>query len=192
MKNLIILCLSAFIALNLVACKGSTAINDVVVANDYVKNTSSYQKRGAAISLESSQVNIASSGVQYIINLNLNSKYSSGEMQVSLNTSEGLYIVKGTKELTQTLTKGNIPLSYVVTASEDGRYYIYANVNIESNGVKSFRSLTLIVQVGGAQTNARLSTSSAQKQSSKVREVTGPETIFGDVVPMKAKEEVIQ
>lgn len=192
MKKLILLCLSVFIVISVAGCKDSVNLNNIIEANDYVKNTSSYQKQGAAIFLENSQVNIDSSGVQYAIDLNLNSKYSSGEMQVNVSTSEGLYIVKGSSDVIQTLTQGNIPLSYVVTASEDGRYYIYANVKIESNGVKSFRSLTLIVQVGGTQTNARLSISSAQKQSSKVREVAGPETIFGDVVPMKAKEEVIQ
>jgi len=187
MKKLILFCLSTAVAVSIVGCKGSTNINDIVVANSYVKNKSFYQKQGAAVSLVNSQVNIATSGVQYAIDLTIDSQYSSGNMQVNVSASDGLYIMDGSTEITQTLTKGNITLPYVVTASEEGRYYIYANIQTESNGVKSFRALTLIVQVGETKAEMKALLKQNPKQVNDESERT-----FGDVVPMKAKEEVIQ
>lgn len=186
MKKLIVLCFSAFVAVSISGCKGSASLNETVVANDYVKNTSSYQKQGSAVSLVSSQVNIASSGVQYAIDLTIDSQYSSGDIQVSVSTSEGLYIMDGSTNITQSLTKGSITLPYVVTASEVGRYYIYANVQTENNGVKSFRALTLIVQVG----EDKVEVKSLLKQNAK--QTSDSIKTFGDVVPMTADEEIIQ
>lgn len=179
MNKLIILCFSVLVAVGVSGCKGSANLNEVVVANNYVKNTSSYQKQGSAVSLVNSQVNIATSGVQYAVDLVIDSQYSSGDMQVNISTSKGLYIMDGSTEISQSLTKGSITLPYIVTASEVGRYYIYANIQTESNGVKSFRSLTLIVQVGEDTTLQTKASDSTVKT-------------FGDVVPMTASEEIIQ
>lgn len=187
MKKLMLLCLSAVVAVSIAGCKGSATLNDVVVANDYVKNVSPYQKQGSAVSLVSSQVNIAASGVQYAIDLTIDSQYSSGDMQVNITTSEGLYIINGSTDVAQSLIKGNITLPFVVTASEEGRYYIYANVQTESNGVKSFRALTLIVQVGETKAETKVLLKQNPKQVNDESE-----KIFGDVVPMKADEEIIQ
>lgn len=134
------------IALCVSACgqEGAT----VRTANDYVKSVVEYKKPGADISLNDQQVNLQVSGVQYAINIDLNSGYDSGQLTLSVVASDGLYIVGGDVAPVVALGSGIISLPYTVIAAEDGRYYLYLNASVEKNGVVSGRALTLIVQVG--------------------------------------------
>jgi hypothetical protein len=150
----------------------------VYVANDYVKAVEIHRKPGAKVSLDNRQVNLAVSGAQYAINVDINSAYDSGQMTLVVTGSEGLFIVGGDVNPTMALSKGVMTLPYTVIASEDGRYYLHLNATVEKNGVIAVRALTLIVQVGDE--SKALSTASQKANNGS----TG-------VVSMTAKEEII-
>jgi len=177
----------SFLLVGLVGCQGTTNSTVVKVANQYVKSQPTYQKPGAAISLVNSKVNIADVNVSYAIDLTINSGYNSGDLELSVFTSDGLELVDGETEVAQTLSRGEIVFPYTVSAAEEGRYYLYANAKVtDSLGTKSFRALTLIVEVGEG--SGYTKESSIQEKNSK----TTTETLtFGEPVPMSMQEEII-
>jgi len=126
----------SFVLLSLLGCQGP--IHPIKVdASDYVKNKPHYQDPGAAFSLVNSQVNLSDSGVEYAIDLEIYSGYQSGELTLSVSTSKGLELVDGETVIEQA-------------------YYLYANAEVkDSNGRMSFRSLTLIIQVGESTTTTK-------------------------------------
>ena len=164
------------IALCVSACGQERAT--VRTANDYVKSVAVYAKPGASISLSDQQVNLGVSGVQYAINIDLNSAYDSGQLTLSVAASDGLYIVGGDVAPVIALGSGIISLPYTVIAAEEGRYYIYLNVSVEKGGVVTGRALTFIVQVGD---ESKSISAAAQKSSANT----------SGVVSMPAKEVII-
>lgn len=190
MKKLTKLYTGLLFVTSIVGCNSASSINETVLATHYDKNTVSYQKQGAAVSLVNRQVNLDAAGVQYEVDLAINSKYSSGNMTVSIKSSEGLYIVGSQTDVEETLIKGSISIPLTVTASESGRYYLYAVVNAESNGVKRSRALTLIVQVGDQAKAAVDKLINGSKIS--LKENSESIKTFGDPVSLKADEEIIQ
>ena len=100
---------------SIVGCNSASSINETVLATHYDKNTVSYQKQGAAVSLVNRQVNLDAAGVKYEVDLAINSKYSSGNMTVSIKSSEGLYIVGSQTDVEETLIKGSISSPLTVT-----------------------------------------------------------------------------
>jgi len=176
-----------FLMFGLVGCQGSANSSVVKVANQYVKSQPTYQKPGAAISLVNSKVNIADVNVSYAIDLTINSGYSSGDLELSVFTSDGLELVDGETEVVQTLSKGEIVFPYTVSAAEEGRYYLYANAKVtDSLGKKSFRALTLIVEVGG-DVGYTKKTSVQEKN----KQATSETLTFGEPVAMPMQEEII-
>lgn len=177
MKSLMIICVVAS-ALALMGCKGSE--QSVHVAKNYTKQPVAYQKPGAAIALSDSLVKLEVEGAPYSINIDINSQYSNGDMELSVSTSDGLYITSGDENPTVALSKGVIAFPYTITAIERGRFYIYINAVIEADGNKEARALTFIVQVG--EENKAATDSPAQKSESN-KDL---------VIPMQAKEEIIR
>lgn len=190
MKKLTKLGVSFLITGSLVACNSASNITETILATNYEKNTVTYQKPGAAVSLVNSQVNLDAAGVQYEIDFTINSRYSSGDMSVSVKSSDGLYIVGGDSVVKETLINGDISFPYTVTATESGRYYLYAVVSVESNGVKRSRALTLIVQVGEEgeiNVSKKVNSNKVTQKRSESQEKT-----FGEPVGLKADEVIIQ
>ncbi len=178
MKVLIKYSFIAFITMGLLACKHELS-QPVVVADDYVQQSSRHTKSGAAVSLVSSQVNLAVSGVEYAVDIDLNSQYASGSMELSVSTSDGLYIMSGHTNATLALTQGTISNPYRLIASETGRYYVYLNIKAQSGGQTSTRALTFIVQVGEVVSDT---------SSSSLKKATSSED---SVITLPAQEEII-
>lgn len=177
----------SFLLIGLVGCQGATNSAVVKVANQYVKSQPTYQKPGAAVSLVNSKVNISDVNTSYAINLTINSGYNSGDLELSVFTSEGLELVDGETEVVEILSRGEMVFPYTVNAAEEGRYYLYANAKVtDSLGTKSFRALTLIVEVGEG--SGYTKESSVQEKSSKTTTKT---LTFGKPVPMSMEEEII-
>ena len=190
MKTMTKLCFSGLLVATLASCQADSNVNNVVTADSYTKNVPmAHGKPGASVSLVNSKVNLANAGVQYSINLGIDSRYSSGKMEVEVSSSEGLQIVSGNTHIQETLTKGAITFPYEVTATENGRYYLYAVVKTESNGVKSFRALTMIVQVGEQGETKKTETN---KKTPNKKDVTNKDKTFGAPILSKADEEIIQ
>jgi len=190
MKYFLMLCLSIFTLINVTACQGSLSGDEVVIADNYVKYKRQYQKQGAALHLVNSQVNIVTAGVQYAIDLDIKSRYNSGNITLSVSASEGLYIVDGNINTERSLSKGSMSFPYVIIASEAGRYYIRAKAKVEEdNGKESFRALTMIVQVG-EETSYEENTNTFQKNNANTIESTDT-TIFEAPVSMPAEERII-
>lgn len=189
MKKLTMLCLSGLVAVAVSGCQSESTVSNVISADSYTKNVVGYQKQGAAVSLVNSKVSLANAGVQYSIDLAINSKYNSGEMEVTVTSSEGLNIISGTTAIKETLIKGEMTFPFEVTAEEDGRYYLYAAVKTQSNGKTSARALTLIVQVGEQEKTSK-GTPAKTKKGKQVE--NADETTFGEPVLSPASEEIIQ
>jgi hypothetical protein len=179
MKNLVILCLAVLVCFGAIACNNEVRQQKVLVADDYIKQKPRYLKPGADIRLVNSQVNLAVAGVQYAVDIKVDSGYVNGDMALSVSASDGLYIVGGDINATKVLVEGVVNNVYQVMATEAGRYYIYVNVNVQSGGQVSNRSLTFIVQVGEEDKDATAET--LQKVSPAA----------GGVISMPAKEEVL-
>jgi len=190
MKKLTILCLSGLVAMAVSGCQSESTVSNVISTASYTKNTTTYQKQGSAVSLVNSKVTLAEAGVQYSIDLAINSKYSSGEMTATVSSSDGLSIVSGTTDINATLSKGNMTFPFEVIATEAGRYYVYAVVTTQSNGMKSSRALTLIVQVGEEEKSSKSTPVKTKKGS--VKQTGDSETTFGAPVVLPANEEIIQ
>jgi len=145
----------SFVLFSLLGCQGSVHPTKVDASN-YIKNKTHYQDPGAAFSLVNSQVNLSNSGVEYAIDLGIYSGYQSGELTLSVSASKGLELVDGETVIEQALSESVLTFPYTVMASEIGRYYLYANAEVkDSNGRMSFRSLTLIIQVGESTTTTK-------------------------------------
>ncbi|MFT6189671.1 MAG: hypothetical protein ACJATV_001641 [Granulosicoccus sp.] len=142
MKYISLVSVGVVAILSLIGCK------EVRVATDYIQRENTYTKPGANVVLESSQVNLAVAGAQYAINAVLLSGYNSGDVTLSVSSSEGLYIVGGDVNPAMTLTKGKINCPYTVIAAEKGRYYLYMNAKVEKDGQVEHTALVFIVQVG--------------------------------------------
>lgn len=69
-------------------------------------------------------------------------------MEVTVTSLEGLNIISGTTAIKETLVKGEMTFPFEATTEDDGHYYLYVVVKIQSKGKKSARALTFIVQVG--------------------------------------------
>lgn len=140
---------------------------------------SHHVKSGAKVDLVNAQVDLEVSGVQYAVNIDLQSGYENGELKLSIFTSEGLYIVGGEVSPVVTLSKGVISLPLTLIAAETGRYYVYLNGTVEKAGQVYPRSLTFIVQVGKEELGTGTENSASQ-------ELDGVEK----VISMPAKEEI--
>jgi len=190
MKTITKLCFSGLLVATLASCQADSNVNNVVTADSYTKNIPmAHGKPGASVSLVNSKVNLANADVQYSINLGIDSRYSSGKMEVDVSSSEGLQIVSGDTDIQETLTKGAMTFPFEVTATENGRYYLYAVVKTESNGVKSFRALTMIVQVAEHGETKKTETN---KKTPNKKDVTNKDKTFGAPILLKADEEIIQ
>jgi hypothetical protein len=189
MKKLTMLCLSGFVAMAVSGCQSESTVSNVISAASYTKNTTTYQKQGSAVSLLNSKVSLAEAGVPYLIDLAIDSKYGSGDMEIKVSASDGLSIVSGTTEINATLSKGNMTFPFEVSATEVGRYYLYAVVKTQSNGMKSGRALTLIVQVGEEEKSIK---STPVKTKKKGANQTDDAPTFGAPVVLPANEEIIQ
>ncbi len=163
------------------ACDIDTS--EVRTATDYRKQPFSYQKPGAVINLENAQVNLEVSGAQYAIDPGLISGYNSGDLELSVSASDGLYIVGGDTNPTMALTKGKMSCPYTVAAAKPGRYYLYINAKATINGAVRTRALTFIVQVGDEAEKDNGSDVLSSEKASGSGEI---------VVPMTAQEEIIQ
>ncbi|GHB69839.1 hypothetical protein GCM10008107_18990 [Psychrosphaera saromensis] len=188
MKILSILCLTSLVAVGVSACQTESNITDAVAADSYTKNTTTYQKQGSAVSLLNSKVSLAEAGVPYLIDLAIDSKYSSGDMEIKVSASDGLSIVSGTTEINARLSNGVTTFPFEVSATEVGRYYLYAVVKTQSNGMKSGRALTLIVQVGEEEKSIK---STPVKTKKKGANQTDDAPTFGAPVVLPANEEII-
>ncbi|TBR38141.1 hypothetical protein CBF23_012915 [Marinomonas agarivorans] len=175
------------VVLVLCGCQQKVDLAKVVVADDYIKSSLSYRKQGALVALNNDQVNLEAAGVQYAIDLSMLSGYDSGKMTVSITPSKGLYILDGNQHTTRPLVKGKIKLPYIVSASQEGRYYLYANVSIEHGGKNTARALTLIVQVGETATRK---TQLAIDESEVNRKQDG--SVNETIILLPATEEIIQ
>ena len=152
----------------------------VLVATEYIKRSPvSHVKPSAAVALSSSQVNLEVAGAQYTINVDIDSEYSNGDMQLDVQASEGLYILGGELNPTLSLTKGTIRRPFQVMAVQPGRYYIYVNVKVDDGASLASRALTFIVQVGEEE-------DSGDQYSQKATESGGV------LVSMPAVEEIIR
>jgi len=178
MKFSIILSVAVVAIFTLVACKGGG--QSVRMAQDYVKQPAVYQKPGAALMLQNSQVNLEVAGAQYAVDVGIVSGYSSGDMVLSVSASNGLHIVSGDTQSTVSLTAGNINQSYTLIAEEAGRYYLYLNAIVTKDGRTLARALTFIVQVGEEQLKDGSSIGSEKAGTSDT------------VITMPAKEEIIR
>lgn len=148
-------------ALALFACADTSLPYIVVQAEHYKKNLPRYQKPGAALSLTHSHVTLPSAGVEYAITIGINSGYPHGNMTTSISASEGLYITHGERNSSVTLDQAQITLPYHVSATTEGRYYLYINAQVEHQGIRSSRALTFIVQVGNTRTEQKQTESSS-------------------------------
>jgi Mg2+/citrate symporter len=176
MKFLILLSLAVTSAFSLVACAGSD--QSVRMAQDYVKQSAGYQKTGAAVMLQDSQVNLEVAGAQYAVDVGILSGYSSGVVMLTVTSSEGLYIVDGDVNPSKSLVPGLISFPYTLIASKSGHYYLYLHAEVIRDGVSSYRALTFIVQVGKEAEGGDISKKNG-------RAVNG-------VISMPAKEEIIR
>jgi hypothetical protein len=178
MKFSIILSVAVVAVFTLVACKGGG--QSVRIAQDYVKQPAVYQKPGAALMLQNSQVNLEVAGAQYAVDVVIINGYGSGDMVLSVTASDGLHIVSGDTQSTVSLAAGNINQSYSLIAEEAGRYYLYLNAMVTKNGRTLTRALTFIVQVGEEQLKDETSISVEKTGTSDT------------VITMPAKEEIIR
>jgi hypothetical protein len=178
MKFLILLSVAVMSVFTLVACKGGG--QSVRMAQDYVKQPIVYQKPGAALMLQNSQVNLEVAGAQYIVDVGIVSGYDSGDMVLSVAASNGLHIVSGDTQSTINLTAGNSNQTYTLIAEEAGRYYLYLNAVVNKDGRKLSRALTFIVQVGEEQIKEELSVDLEKAGTSEM------------LITMPAKEEIIR
>ena len=143
-----ILLLSILFVSILGACMDSLGQQKKQVANDYVQSPSAYSKPGAVLTLVNSQVNLQVAGVDYAVNIDINSDYADGSMTLSVSASDGLSITDGELNPTISLKRGVIHLPYQLMAQQPGRYYLYINATVDSGGKKAARAMTFIVQVG--------------------------------------------
>lgn len=148
--KLLFLSFFLLVLLALAGCQNSTDVDShaIRIAENYTKHKMRYQKPGASLYLVNSQVNIATAGVQYAVDLDIYSFYPSGSIELAVKPSKGLHIVDGDTLAEQELSKGSMTFPYVIIAEESGRYYLHAKAKIESDDTKSFRSLSMIVEVG--------------------------------------------
>jgi hypothetical protein len=114
MKVLILLSVTLLFVFTLLGCKGG--VQSVRVAQDYVKQPAAYQKPGAALVLQNSQVNLEVAGAEYAVDVGIVSGYASGDMLLSVTASNGLHIVSGDTQSNVNLTAGNINQSYTLIA----------------------------------------------------------------------------
>ncbi len=176
--QLIILFLAVFFVVQ--GCGHKTNQSVVVPTENYQVRVNTYQKPGANISLVNSLVNLEVSGVEYAVDVEINSGYFVGQMSAEVSASEGLYITGGDVSPTVSLSGGSFVLPYTLSAVADGRHYLYLNTVVKVNGNVSRRALTFIVQVG----EEKAETSSSVSEKSSVSKNL--------VVPMQAKEEIIK
>lgn len=171
MKSLIIL-----FSLLVISCGGNQPQGQ---ANDvkYINTPSNYVKPGASIRLVNTEVVLANTDVEYNINMAINSGYFTGVMSLILKGSDGLNL-NGDLQQTITLTQGNIDIPLTVMANEPGRYYIYANAQVNLGGQISGRALAFIVNIG--KFNPTQISEKAQT------------TIKNGIIELKAKEEIIK
>lgn len=106
-------------------------------------------KPGAQISLATNEIYPLKAGVVGDMKLVLLTPYTEGQLSVTVSASEGLALVSDVTDfnfLLEADTDYVIPLKLL--AQEDGRYYVHLQVNLESEGRRTFRALSAIVQVG--------------------------------------------
>ena len=132
-------------------------------------------KPGAEVSLRENPVHRLEPGVAADVDLGLSASYNLGEMTVTLNTSEGLFILEGATHYAFPLRdNGDYSLPLRLMAAEPGRYYVRIQVVVDYQGRQTTRALSAIVQVG---------------PDTEPRQKTG--TSEG-VIPLPAQETVIQ
>jgi hypothetical protein len=159
------------------SCSDSKAPINTVGAEHYINQVTSYRKPGAAISLKNTEVTLANSGVEYSVDIDIVSEYSSGELTLTISSSAGLYLF-GDKSQTMSLTKGTMHLPFTVIATETGRYYVYMNAQVNQDGLTSGRAMTFIINIGKPDGNG-----ASSKEKASTNE---------GIIELKAKEEIIQ
>jgi len=150
-----------------------------VAPENYIARGAIHSKPGVGVFLVNRQVNLEGAGAQYAITIDIQSSDLSGDLTLSIEPSEGLYVVNGDISPMQPLApRMSFPLT--VHAVSNGRYYLYMNAVADVDGQSRSRALALIVQVGdeGSEVDTSLS---------KSGEFLGEETIS-----MPAKEEIIR
>jgi hypothetical protein len=158
-------------------CGDSQLPKKTVAAEHYINQVVSYKKPGAAISLANTEVMLEGTGVEYDVDIDIISEYSSGELTLTLSSSKGLYLF-GDKSQTIPLIRGNINLPFTVIANEPGRYYVYINAHVNQDGLSSGRALTFIINIGKSAVNGT---------SLKAEAATN-----NGIIELKAKEEIIR
>ncbi len=124
---------------------------------------SNYKKPGAPVEMhfKTEHVGTAEEGT---VEITLITTAKNAIMQVSIKLDSQLQSVgnfSAQKSFTLEPTQTNYPLNFVVSAQEDGRYYIRISVKIEGKGIRSF---AIPVDVG---TGAITRNQSNMKQDSR-------------------------